>query len=87
VMWKDDFEATVNGRPAPVVRLNHAFKGVVVPAAGDYRIAFKYWPKNFGRYLAMSAIGVLLMLASIVVGTRTPRPLRRPTPALSAVPA
>jgi hypothetical protein len=54
----DDFHVTINGKPAPYFRVNHAFKGVTVPAAGTYRIVVKYWPKNFTLSLLMAAAGV-----------------------------
>jgi hypothetical protein len=74
VMWAGDFRARVNGRSAPVIRVNHAFKGVMVPSAGDYQIELRYWPKNFGWYLIFSGAGCGLLMASLVVGTRRPGP-------------
>ncbi len=71
--WPGDFRARVNGRGAAVVRVNHAFKGVVVPAAGDYRIEFRCVPKGWSRNLALCGTGVALLLGSAVVfGRRRP---------------
>jgi hypothetical protein len=46
---KDAFNVTVNGKPVSYFRLNHAFKGVFIPAAGSYQIRFAYWPESGWR--------------------------------------
>ena len=57
--WPGDFRAEVNGKKVPVLRLNHAFKGVAVSAPGDYRVAFRYVPRNFPRNLILCGVGAL----------------------------
>ena len=71
--WPDDFRAEVNGRDAPIVRLNHAFKGLIVDLAGDYRVTFRYWPRHFTRNLTLSALGALLLTASVFLALRPAR--------------
>lgn len=69
-----DFRAYVNGQKTPVLRLNHAFKGVAIEAAGDYQISFRYVPKSWYRNLALSGIGLFMLAGgAIVIGW----PLRR----------
>jgi hypothetical protein len=63
---KGDFEATVNGRPVPYFRVNHAFKGIFVNAPGNYRIKFSYWPRHLTLALWMSALGATLGFGSYV---------------------
>ena len=63
----DDFTATVNGLPAEVVRVNHAFKGVWLPAGGDYDVTFSYWPRRFGWALGASAFGLIGMVALLAL--------------------
>lgn len=63
---RKDFRVTVNGRPAEYVRVNHAFKGVILSAAGAYRIEFDYWPRHFSLALALSALGIALLMASLL---------------------
>src|SRR6185369_14901165 len=42
-----DFRAEIDGKKTRVVRLNHAFKGVVIESAGDHRVSFRYVPRRF----------------------------------------
>jgi hypothetical protein len=76
-----DFEATVNGRPVPYFRVNHAFKGVYLPAAGTYRVAFSYWPRHLSLALGLAAAGLALGAATAAGaarrGGRGPRALDR----------
>ena len=68
------FRVTINGAPAPYFRVNHAFKGVVLPAAGRYRITFTYQPKVLNLSLGLAAAGLGLGLAALFAA-RHPRPL------------
>lgn len=65
VFWPGDFRAELDGRKVPVLRLNHAFKGISVDAAGEHRVTFRYVPRNFPRHLAFSGTGLLLLLGSL----------------------
>ncbi|MBI4625542.1 MAG: hypothetical protein HY736_20260 [Verrucomicrobia bacterium] len=73
--WPDSFRVDVNGRRASIVRVNHAFKGVLIEAAGDYRITFSYWPRHFTRYVMLSAIGAVLAIGSLLIALRPARPV------------
>ena len=74
----DRFVATLDGRPVSLLRVNHAFKGVWIPAAGEYRIAMEYRPRHALARLVLPAIGVLLLAAALAqapgrrVGRGTP---------------
>jgi hypothetical protein len=70
--WPGDFRAEVNGRKVPVLRLNHAFKGVAVNAPGEYRVSFRYVPKNFPRNLLLCAAGAILFVLSLFLAVRSP---------------
>lgn len=70
--WRRDFVAEVNGSPAPVIRLNHAFKGVVLASAGDHHVSFRYWPRRFSRHLMLSSLGAVLLAGSLFVSLRRP---------------
>jgi hypothetical protein len=56
-----------------VLRLNHAFKGVAVTAPGDYRVIFRYVPKNFPRSLMLCALGAILFALSLFGALRPAR--------------
>jgi hypothetical protein len=58
----DDFRVTVNGAPANYFRVNHAFRGVKIPAAGKYVISYSYWPRHFTLSLIMAAFGALVLI-------------------------
>jgi hypothetical protein len=68
----DSFHVTVNGRTAGYFRVNHAFKGVAVEAAGTYRVSFSYWPPHFTLALVLCGGGVLLLIAGAIVVKRLP---------------
>ncbi len=51
----------VNGRPTPYFRLNEAFAGVYLPAAGDYEVSFRYGPRDLPLLLGASVLGVGLL--------------------------
>lgn len=61
--YPDDFRATANGRPVGYFRANHAFRGIALPSAGRYAIAFEYWPRHFTAALWAMAAGILLGVA------------------------
>lgn len=58
----DDFRVTVNGVAAKYFRVNHAFRGVNLPAAGKYEISYSYWPRHFTLSLIFAAVGVLILV-------------------------
>jgi hypothetical protein len=58
-----DFVATLNGARTRYFRVNHAFKGVLIPAAGDWNVRFEYRPFHWRLSLALSAAGLLILLA------------------------
>jgi hypothetical protein len=55
----DDFIATLNGRRVPYFRVNHAFKGVRIPAAGDWTVQFRYRPSLWYPSWAVAALGLI----------------------------
>ena len=59
----ENFRARINGQPAPILRVNHIFKGVALPAAGTYRIEFAYWPRVLTPALWVALAGLLSVLA------------------------
>jgi hypothetical protein len=78
-----NFRVTVNGAPAAYFRVDHIFKGVLLTAAGDYRIRFTYWPRLLTPALATSAVGALLIIAASAVLLRRRGAARTSTPSPS----
>lgn len=69
--WDDYWFATVDGRPAPVLRANFIMRGVALPP-GDHEVEFRYTPPVPALKSTIIAIGVcFLTLLAIVV----PRPV------------
>ncbi len=61
--------ADVDGAPAPILRVNFLFRGVVVPA-GEHRVAFRYDPFSVRLGLCLGGAGIvafLLLAASTMV--------------------
>jgi hypothetical protein len=73
-----DFRAEINGRAAPVVRINHAFKGVVIPGSGDYRVKISYVPEQYRLSMALGLSGLFLAAATVFFVWRLPDKIRSP---------
>ncbi len=61
-----NFQATANGKPLPYFRVNHTFKGIYLPEAGEYRVVFSYWPRLLTLGLWLMAAGAALGLGSVI---------------------
>lgn len=70
--YVDDFVVTVNGRPAEYFRVNHAFRGVALPAAGTYQISYAYWPQYFTMALALGVTGAVGLVIGAIWLWRRP---------------
>lgn len=76
--WYPGWEATVDGRPAGILRANINQKAVAVPA-GRHRVAFSFRPRSFARGAAVSGVALALLLgAAAVVARRSRRPVSAP---------
>ena len=54
----DDFRATLNGRRVDYLRVNHVFKGVLIPSAGEWKVAFEYRPARWGLSWVLAGFGL-----------------------------
>ena len=70
--WK----ATVDGRDAPIERVNYLMRGVQVPA-GTHRVEFTYEPTSYRVGWIVSLIATLGVLIAGLVGWRSQRRRRR----------
>ena len=69
--WDKGWQANLNGRPAPILRANHALRGVVVPA-GSGTLEFRYAPASFAWGLRLAALGGIALLGwlGVIVSKR-----------------
>ena len=61
------FSAIVNGQPVPLIRVNHAFKGILVMAAGHYRILVTCRPWYAPWLLVALVVGLLMVGLGLTV--------------------
>ena len=60
----NDFTATANGEPKPVLTVNRAFKGLYLDQPGDYHIEFVFRPRHWKLaciWFWLSVAGVLVL--------------------------
>ena len=62
-----DVHVMVNNEPGQVLTVNHAFRGVEIPDAGDYEITFTYRPELWNVSLALSGCGLLILVVIVIV--------------------
>jgi uncharacterized membrane protein YfhO len=62
--WYPGWRAELDGRALPIVRVDHALMGVIVPA-GDSEVALEFHSNRFGAGLAISLVSGLLLLACV----------------------
>lgn len=73
--WDVGWRAAVNGRPAPILRVDHALRGVVVPA-GTSTIQYTYAPSSFRVGGMLAGAAALFLVAGLVVSiSRRRRPV------------
>ena len=70
-LWDIGWQAYLNGRRVPILRANHAVRGVVVPA-GSGTLEFRYAPASFAWGLRLAALGGIALLGwfGIIVSKR-----------------
>ncbi|MCB0199385.1 MAG: YfhO family protein [Anaerolineae bacterium] len=60
------WQATVDGQPAPILPVNVALRGVLLPA-GEHRVEFRFAPASLRTGAALSLLGLLLALVLLTV--------------------
>ncbi len=64
--WHPDWQVTVDGQPAPLLRANFIMRGVAVPA-GEHTVEFRFNPPHGTLWVSLSAIVVGLILVGLLV--------------------
>jgi hypothetical protein len=65
-LWDEGWRARVNGVDVPVLRVNHAFRGVLAPA-GNGVLQYDYKPPSFVRGIELAAVAAAILLIWSVV--------------------
>jgi hypothetical protein len=50
------WSGAVDGRPQDIFRVNHLFRGLLLPA-GTHRVSFRSWPRAWTVSFALAALG------------------------------
>ena len=66
-LWDKGWQAYLNGTSVPVLRVNHAVRGVVVPT-GQSKLEFRYRPASLVWGLRLSAMAGLALLGWVAAG-------------------
>ncbi len=75
-----DVHVMVNNEPGQVLTVNHAFRGVEIPDAGNYEITFTYRPELWNVALALSDCGLLILVMIVIVFSKNIRVFGNPEP-------
>jgi len=71
--WYPGWIAAVDGQPAELLRVDHALRGVVVPA-GDHEVLLRYVPRRLQLGLVVAASAAMLLLALLALQFRRAAP-------------
>ncbi len=74
------WEATVDGEPAEVVHVDHAFRGVWIPE-GTHEVEFRYAPAGLRTGTRAAALSLLALAAWAALASRRAQRRSRPAPA------
>ncbi len=61
-LWDKGWQARLNGQPVPILRANHALRGVAVPAGAGV-LEFRYRPASFVWGLRLAGLAAAALLA------------------------
>jgi hypothetical protein len=67
--WDRGWKATVDGRPSPILRTDHALRGIEVDR-GVHTVVMTYWPASLSVGLLLSALGACGLGAACIVRLR-----------------
>jgi hypothetical protein len=68
-LWDKGWAAYLNGKRVPILRTNHAVRGVVVPA-GSGLLEFRYAPASFTWGLRFAGLAAVALLVWVVITLR-----------------
>ncbi len=65
------WELSIDGRPAPIIRVNRMMRGAAVPS-GKHRLVYRYDPSSFRIGRAVSIAGLVALLVFGLISFRRP---------------
>jgi uncharacterized membrane protein YfhO len=68
-LWDKGWEARLNGKRVPILRTNHAVRGVVAPA-GSGLLEFRYAPTGFAWGLRLACLAAMALLLWVAIALR-----------------
>jgi hypothetical protein len=59
------WQAYLNGRPTPIIRVNHILRGILLPP-GEHQVVFKFAPTSLqiGSWLSLVGVVILIILVA-----------------------
>ncbi len=70
------WQATIDGTSAPILRVNHIFRGILLPS-GEHNVIFTYRPLSLYIGMVVSLVGFLLIAALLIMNCRIKTILER----------
>jgi uncharacterized membrane protein YfhO len=70
--WYEGWHAEVDGAELPILRVDHALRGVVLPR-GESLVHFEYRPASFRWGVRLALAGLIAILAWAVLVARAAR--------------
>ncbi|MEZ5330564.1 MAG: YfhO family protein [Thermoanaerobaculia bacterium] len=70
-LYDGGWEASVDGEPAPLLRVDYAFQGVLLPR-GPHRVELVYRPFSVRLGMVVSALSLVLLVVLVVYPRRAP---------------
>ncbi|MEI7825707.1 MAG: hypothetical protein WCI01_10435, partial [Chlorobiaceae bacterium] len=64
--YPGDFIALLNGKNVEYIRVNEAFKGLLIDKAGKYNVSFTYRPEKLVQALWISFLGFVLLMFLLI---------------------
>lgn len=65
-IWYPGWQATLDGQAAPIIRADHSFRAVAIPA-GQHEIAMWYAPESLRQGITISAVAAACCLALVAI--------------------
>jgi uncharacterized membrane protein YfhO len=65
IYYRDGWKAYINDQEAPIVKVNYALRGLVVPA-GDHQIKFEFKPASVTRAKQIAGIASILLWIALI---------------------